>query len=115
MHKHYKDFSKKSTTFLYYEQYNIFYSTVHMNGGEILEREYFWTLLWAIEGKPFIRGLFFKDKDSDALKTKEIDFRVILSQDLTGSDQATPAENPSDERQNNKQTIASRTGPGSNR
>ncbi len=46
---------------------------------------------------------------------KEIDFRVILSQDLTGSDQATPAENLSDERQNKKQSSASRTGPGSTR
>ncbi len=81
----------------------------------MLERDNFSTLLWTIEREPFIRGLFFEDKDSDALKTKEIDFRVILSQDLTGSDQATQAENPSDERQNNKQSSASRTGPGSTR
>jgi hypothetical protein len=81
----------------------------------MLEREYLWTLLWAIEREPFIRGLSFEDKDSDASKIKEIDFRVILSQDLTGSDHATQAENPRDERQNNKQTTASRNGPGSTR
>jgi hypothetical protein len=53
--------------------------------------------------------------EGHSLKKKEIDFRLFLFQDLTGSDQATQAENPSDERQNNKLTTASRNGPGSPR